>query len=212
MLYSISESGQNNPTVTVKNKRFENKKRRNKMLQKLYRFADFVSSGASIFFGLIALASAVVATILENTFNYHWPLSHLMSIALLFVLAGFMFWLARLDYKFNSIRRAYTKTFGFEFPVNRTERGIQQPAINLQLKRLAAIFNSACAYKDHLIGTLPDRNSTEKIEWVQTRLTEVKMAENTIIRDKKIFWEAHAIARKAGMWTLKKSGEYLLLK
>ncbi len=82
----------------------------------------------------------------------------------------------------------------------------------MRLKNLAENFHDACKLKNDIVGSFKIRTGLATIEETQKLLGELNCAENTVTKMKKKFWDAHAIAKKAGFWTMKKTGDYLQLK
>ncbi|MFH0804223.1 MAG: hypothetical protein V1896_01325 [Candidatus Zambryskibacteria bacterium] len=113
----------------------------------------------------------------------------------------------------GATRVKYEKIFGLPFPYRPEEKRIHQPLVNSVLKILSESFHTACNEKEFLLKSLPGtRSLTEGREFVNESLSRLEGLENDIKKRKETFWFTHAVARKAGMYTLKKSGDYLQLK
>jgi hypothetical protein len=211
MICLYLEVGKTIPLLPSKQNGLKNKIRRN-VMQKIYRLVNFFGFNPSIFFGFVSLAGAFLTFAMKHSNRSLWTTSEVIIVILVILMSGFFFWIAWIITKFQSIERKYKDVFALNFPKNKLERAIQQPTVNLVLQQLSISFRNACTEKDQILGTLPYRNSLRTKEETMKTIVSLRSAESLVVYRKKQFWEAHTLARKTGMWTLKKSGDYLELK
>lgn len=177
------------------------------MLQTIDRCALFCETRGWAFF-LVVLGGSILITVglFVASFSGRW------WGWLVFISGTILFSLGGVYSDLKSISKKYEETFGLEFPINAQERMVQQPAINAILQSRANAFRECCDKKSVLLRSLPPSDSTASIEETQPVLLSLKQIEGEIRDRKESFWQAHSLARRAGMWTLKKHGDYLRLK